>query len=126
MPIVVNGGLGEPHAALEALSWCDGVMLGREAYHRPYVLPSCSRRCICWCRRRPTREALILRMQRYAERELAAGGGSPRLPAICGLYAGQRARATTDAPSVRARGCLVRAPSCCHWRFRRGAAQAGR
>ena len=38
LPMVVNGGLREPQAVLEALGWCDGVMLGREAYHRPFVL----------------------------------------------------------------------------------------
>src|SRR5262249_58276956 len=38
LPVVVNGGLRAPAAVLEALQWCDGVMLGREAYHRPYVL----------------------------------------------------------------------------------------
>ena len=90
MPIVVNGGLGEPHAVLEALSWCDGVMLGREAYHRPYVLSELQQALHPGAGAAPTREALILRMQRYAQRELAVGG---RLAAITrhmlGLYAGQ-------------------------------------
>ena len=36
LPVVVNGGLRDAGAVLEALEWCDGVMLGREAYHRPY------------------------------------------------------------------------------------------
>jgi len=82
--------LGEPHAVLEALSWCDGVMLGREAYHRPHVLAELQQTLHPGAGAAPTREALILRMQRYAERELAAGG---RLAAITrhmlGLYAGQ-------------------------------------
>ncbi|MEP7313639.1 MAG: tRNA dihydrouridine(20/20a) synthase DusA, partial [Pseudomonadota bacterium] len=34
----VNGGIREVAPALEALTWCDGVMIGREAYHRPYLL----------------------------------------------------------------------------------------
>ncbi len=38
LPVIVNGGLRDAPAVLEALTWCDGVMLGREAYHRPYLL----------------------------------------------------------------------------------------
>src|SRR5262249_7912379 len=38
LPVVVNGGIRDARAALEALEWCEGVMLGREAYHRPFVL----------------------------------------------------------------------------------------
>jgi tRNA-dihydrouridine synthase A len=90
LPLVVNGGLREPRAVLEALTWCDGVMLGREAYHRPYVLAELQRALHPGAGAAPTREALIARMQRYAERELAAGG---RLAAITrhmlGLYNGE-------------------------------------
>jgi tRNA-dihydrouridine synthase A len=90
LPIVVNGGLREPRAVLEALSWCDGVMLGREAYHRPYVLAEWRRALHPGAGAAPTREAIIARMQRYAERELATGG---RLAAITrhmlGLYSGE-------------------------------------
>src|SRR6185437_155592 len=38
LQVVVNGGLREPHAILAALDDLDGIMLGREAYHRPIVL----------------------------------------------------------------------------------------
>jgi tRNA-dihydrouridine synthase A len=90
LPIVVNGGLREPRAVIEALSWCDGVMLGREAYHRPYLLAELQRALHPGAGAAPTREALTARMQRYAERELAAGG---RLAAITrhmlGLYSGE-------------------------------------
>jgi tRNA-dihydrouridine synthase A len=90
LSLVVNGGLREPRAVLEALTWCDGVMLGREAYHRPYVLAELQQALRPTAAQVPTREALIARMQRYAERELAAGG---RLAAITrhmlGLYSGE-------------------------------------
>ncbi|MGH8303602.1 MAG: tRNA dihydrouridine(20/20a) synthase DusA, partial [Steroidobacteraceae bacterium] len=33
LPVIVNGGFRTSAAALDALSWSDGVMLGREAYH---------------------------------------------------------------------------------------------
>ena len=42
LPVIVNGGLRDVQAVIEALSWCDGVMLGREAYHRPFCWPNCS------------------------------------------------------------------------------------
>ncbi|MDR1075312.1 MAG: tRNA dihydrouridine(20/20a) synthase DusA [Xanthomonadaceae bacterium] len=36
--IVINGGIGDIDAVLEQLRHCDGVMLGRAAYHDPYLL----------------------------------------------------------------------------------------
>jgi tRNA-dihydrouridine synthase A len=91
LPVVLNGGIRESAAALEALRWCDGVMLGREAYHRPFVLseledalyPDSSLRHM-------TREDMLERMACYAQAELARGG---RLGSITrhmlGLYGGQ-------------------------------------
>jgi tRNA-dihydrouridine synthase A len=38
LPLIVNGGFRNTPTVLDALTWCDGVMLGREAYHRPFVL----------------------------------------------------------------------------------------
>src|SRR5204863_531515 len=73
LPIVVNGGLREPRAVLEALTWCEGVMLGREAYHRPYVLAELHRTLHPGAGAVPPREALIARMERYVARQLAAG-----------------------------------------------------
>jgi tRNA-dihydrouridine synthase A len=102
LQIVVNGGLCEPDAILSALQSLDGIMLGREAYHRPVALarldalvfgaePSAGNSA-------SNPEALdaaararaIERMQRYTERQLARG---ERLAAIIrhmqGLYAGE-------------------------------------
>jgi tRNA-dihydrouridine synthase A len=75
---------------LEALSWCDGVMLGREAYHRPYLLVELQQLLDSGHAPPPAREMLVARMEAYAHREIAAGG---RLAAITrhmlGLYSGQ-------------------------------------
>jgi tRNA-dihydrouridine synthase A len=91
LPIVVNGGFVDIRAVLDALTWSDGVMLGREAYHHPFVLaklhlalnPKDARPSV-------ERGAILERMARYAERELAKG---TRLAAITrhmlGLYAGE-------------------------------------
>jgi tRNA-dihydrouridine synthase A len=90
LPIVVNGGLRDAHAVLAALAWCDGAMLGREAYHRPFVLAELQQALAPDARAAPSRAALIERMARYCERELAAG---ERLGAITrhmlGLYSGE-------------------------------------
>jgi tRNA-dihydrouridine synthase A len=90
LPLVVNGGLREPAEVLAALAWSDGVMLGREAYHRPFVLAELHRALIPGAPAPPAREALIERMARYCERQLAAG---ERLAAITrhmlGLYSGE-------------------------------------
>ena len=90
LPVVVNGGLREPRAVLEALSWCDGVMLGREAYHRPFVLAELQQALHPASRAAPSREAMIERMQRYAARELSQGGRlAPIVRHMLGLYAGE-------------------------------------
>ena len=90
LPIVVNGGLREPQAVLEALGWCDGVMLGREAYHRPFVLAQLQQALHPAGGALPSREALLERMRAYAARELAAGGRlAPIARHMLGLYAGE-------------------------------------
>jgi tRNA-dihydrouridine synthase A len=38
VPVIVNGGLRAPDTVLQALHTFDGVMIGREAYHRPELL----------------------------------------------------------------------------------------
>jgi tRNA-dihydrouridine synthase A len=90
LPVIVNGGLRDSAAVAEALTWCDGAMLGREAYHRPYLLAELQRVLDPAGAPAPSREALLDRMALYAQRELAAG---TRLAAITrhmlGLYAGQ-------------------------------------
>jgi tRNA-dihydrouridine synthase A len=91
LPIVVNGGLRDTREMLGALEWSDGVMLGREAYHRPFVLAELHVALHPQATQVPvTRAALLERMARYAEREAAEG---TRLAAITrhmlGLYGGE-------------------------------------
>jgi tRNA-dihydrouridine synthase A len=88
LPMVLNGGLRDVAAVKSALAWCDGVMLGREAYHRPMILAELHRRVFAPESTLPSRAALLERMARYAAEELARG---ERLSAIArhmlGLYA---------------------------------------
>jgi tRNA-dihydrouridine synthase A len=90
LPIVVNGGFRDIREVLDALGWSDGVMLGREAYHRPFVLAELQLALHPKDAARPlARDALLERMASYAEREIARG---TRLAAITrhmlGLYGG--------------------------------------
>ena len=89
LPLIVNGGLRDVAGVSAALDWCDGVMLGREAYHRPYLLAELQERLHPGSST-SSREELLDRMAGYARRELEAG---TRLSAITrhmlGLYSGQ-------------------------------------
>jgi len=90
-PLVLNGGLRTLESILTALRRFDGVMLGREAYHHPFLLAQLHGALYADERAGElAREALLERMASYAERQLARG---ERLPSITrhmlGLYAGQ-------------------------------------
>ena len=90
LPVVVNGGLRDARSVLAALAWCDGAMLGREAYHRPFLLAELRQALQPEADTLPTRTALIERMQRYAARELARGERlAPIVRHMLGLYAGE-------------------------------------
>ncbi len=82
VPVVLNGGLRTREQVVSELAWADGIMLGREAYHRPFLLAELAGEY-------PTRLALLTRMTEYAHRELARG---ERLSSITrhmlGLYSG--------------------------------------
>ncbi|MGH8317709.1 MAG: tRNA dihydrouridine(20/20a) synthase DusA [Steroidobacteraceae bacterium] len=91
LPVIVNGGLRTAASALEALTWCDGVMLGREAYHRPHLLSELQRALDGAAGfEPPTRDALLERMARYAQRQLAHGDHLLAITRhMLGLYAGE-------------------------------------
>jgi tRNA-dihydrouridine synthase A len=91
LPVIVNGGIRDARGALDALKWCEGVMLGREAYHRPFVLGELERALYPnGPQLQSSREQMLERMARYSQGELARGG---RLSSITrhmlGLYGGQ-------------------------------------
>jgi tRNA-dihydrouridine synthase A len=79
LPVIVNGGLRTVAEIQQALGWCDGVMLGREAYHRPYLLSDAHQAIFNDGGSRPSPAALLERMASYAEEQMP--DGTP-LPAI--------------------------------------------
>ena len=71
--LVLNGGLRTLAQVEAALQWCDGVMLGREAYHRPSVLAELQQRFGRPDYRPLDANAMLERMARYAEIEMSRG-----------------------------------------------------
>ena len=89
LELILNGGVRTAAQATEALGWCAGVMLGREAYHRPQVIAELHRQIFADGWDCPGEAALLERMARYAERELAAGVPLAAITRhMLGLYAG--------------------------------------
>ena len=87
LPVVINGGVRTAEQATTLLERFDGVMLGREAYHRPLVLAEIAGR-------RVSTRAVLLAMADYVERELVGG---ERLPSITRHMLGL----LTHAPGAR-------------------------
>ena len=104
---VLNGGLRTVPQAQEALGWCAGVMLGREAYHRPYVITELHQQLFTDAWQRPAERTLLERMARYAAREQAAGEPLAAITRhMFGLYAGQSgARAFRTRLAEGSRNC---------------------
>ena len=113
---VLNGGLRTVEQACAALPWCAGVMLGREAYHRPYILAELHQAVFADGWQRPAEEAILERMAVYAERELVRGEPLAAITRhMFGLYAGQpgarayRQRLSTAVRQTGAGAELLRA-----------------
>ncbi|MCM5680082.1 tRNA dihydrouridine(20/20a) synthase DusA [Schlegelella sp. S2-27] len=73
LTIAINGGLGDDDAIAAQLQHLDGAMIGREAYHNPWVMATWDARFFGDERAIPDREAVEEEMVRYCEREAARG-----------------------------------------------------
>ena len=88
--IGVNGGLRTAAQGVAALHWCDGVMLGREVYHRPAVLAELHAQVFDDGWIAPHAASIVAHMAAYAEREVAAGEPAASITRhMLGLFAGQ-------------------------------------
>jgi len=74
VPFAVNGGVRDLAGAEAALAWCDSVMIGREAYHRPGLLAELQQQVYPqdgWLS--PSADAVLQHMAGYAAVALGQG-----------------------------------------------------
>ncbi len=89
LEIVLNGGITEIGQVEALLTKIDGVMIGRQAYHRPYFLAELGRH-FDPKRPGPDRRKIVEDMIPYIEAELAEGERLGRIARhMLGLFAGQ-------------------------------------
>ena len=74
LEIVLNGGIKTLEECQQHLQTFDGVMLGREAYHNPYLLAHVDQQLFALERPVISRADALQRMQPYIEKHLAEGG----------------------------------------------------
>lgn len=87
--IVLNGGIEDLDTAAEQLVHVDGVMLGRAAYQRPYLLADVDRRFYGDDRPPRSRHEVVAALRPYIERQLAEGQSLKHVTRhILGLFHG--------------------------------------
>ena len=89
LQVVVNGGIATEAEATAHLAHADGAMLGRAAYHDPYLL---HRLDVAWFGGTPRPRGELLRALRpYVEAQLARGVALKHIARhLLGLFAGER------------------------------------
>ncbi len=89
LEVVLNGGVTDLSAVATHLESVDGVMLGREAYHNPFILAGVDERFYGAAQQPRSREAIIRDMRPYIEAELAGGTALKHITRhLLGLYQG--------------------------------------
>jgi len=73
LTIVVNGGLSDVESAARELPHVDGAMLGRAAYHEPYLLAGVDAALFGDARPPPARAEVLEAMMGYASQQVARG-----------------------------------------------------
>ncbi len=88
--IVINGGIGEWREIDRELCAVDGVMLGRAAYHNPWLLAMADARLFGAKQAVATRADALRAFMTYAERQVARGVPLRAMTRhVLGLYLGQ-------------------------------------
>ncbi len=86
--VVINGGVTTVEQVQAHLTQLDGVMLGRAAYHDPYLLARIE--AALYGEPLPSRDAVLHHLQPYVEAELARGTALKHISRhLLGLYQGQ-------------------------------------
>jgi tRNA-dihydrouridine synthase A len=87
LEIVINGGIDTPAAVKEHLERVDGVMLGRAAYHTPWLLAECQQQLFGG--QLNTREDVIEAMNAYLENQISRGVAAKHISRhLLGLFQG--------------------------------------
>jgi len=73
LEIIINGGICDLETSAEQLKYVDGVMMGREAYHNPYILAQVDQRFYQSEKKIKSRLEIIEELYPYIEKELANG-----------------------------------------------------
>ncbi len=90
LTIIINGGITGLDDTSTHLSHVDGVMIGRAAYQRPYLLAGVDRQVFGETNAAPQREEVLRRLVPYVERHIASGGRLNNITRhILGLYHGE-------------------------------------
>lgn len=90
LTLVLNGGVKTLEAARAHLEWADGVMIGREAYHNPFVLALADQLVFGDPVPAPSRREVVEALLPYVEEQRARGVYLSRITRhVLGLFAGQ-------------------------------------
>jgi tRNA-dihydrouridine synthase A len=90
LTIIINGGIAALAEAQAHLAYVDGVMLGRAAYHTPWVLADIDRAIFGDEPSRLTRADVVARMKPYIEDQLVKAPGLARITRhMLGLFHGE-------------------------------------
>ena len=73
LPVVINGGIDAVSQVVDHLTRVDGVMIGRAAYHNPWLLAELDRAVFGSAERALARHDIVARMAGYIEEELRCG-----------------------------------------------------
>ena len=87
LEIVINGGIETLEAAADHLAHVDGAMLGRAAYHTPYILAEIDNKFFRALGVAPTRSDALTALIPYAAQHIARGGKLSNITRhVLGLY----------------------------------------
>ncbi len=90
LEFVINGGFKTLEESLQALKYVDGVMLGREVYHNPYILAEVDQFFYGDYHPVLTRKQVLEKLLPYVEQELVLGTRLHTITRhILGLFQGQ-------------------------------------
>jgi tRNA-dihydrouridine synthase A len=91
LEIIINGGIADLDQAQAQLHKVDGVMLGRAAYHDPYILAEVDRRLYASTGTPASRQEIIAQLLPYIAEELNKGARLHHITRhILGLFHGAR------------------------------------